>query len=121
MYQVIWQDTGKIEFQLSGTITDDEFIQVIHQLESLCTQNYAIHVLFDAQTLESYALKIMLTNYDFYKKYSTHLKRLAIVSDSSFNEIILNLFNRFLEVEIQHFEPENVEAARSWIFPSKLP
>lgn len=39
MYQVIWQEGNKIEFALEGELTANDFQQVIHQLESLCTMN----------------------------------------------------------------------------------
>lgn len=121
MYQVIWQEDGKIEIALNGTVTEDEFRQVIHQLESLCTMHPAINVMFDAQGLEKYDFKIHLEEFQFFRNYKQHLRRVALVSDSRFAQFLLDLFNKYSDTEFKTFPLDEVEAARKWIFPSKLP
>lgn len=121
MYQVIYQDGPQIEFSLHGDLTEDEFKQVIHQLESLCTMHQEINVLFDAQGLEKYQFKIFLEEFDFYKKYRNHLKRVAFVSDRKFETFMINQFNKFSGTEFKPFQNNQIEEARKWIFPSRLP
>lgn len=122
MYQVIWQEGHKIEIALSGALTEEEFKQVIHQLESLCASNPSINVLFDTTELsETYTFKIFLDEYDFYKKYKSHLNRVAFVSDRKFEKFMLEQFNKFTETEFKTFDLNQIEEARKWIFPSRLP
>ena len=121
MYQVIYQKDNKIELGLSDHLTQDDFIQIIHQLESLCSSHAKINVLLDASDLENYEARIFLDEYDFYKKYKKSLNRVAIVSDRKFESYILDQFNKFSDTEFKSFTPKNVEEARKWIFPSKLP
>ncbi len=121
MYQVVWQEGEKIEIGLDGELTQDEFRQVIHQLQSLCTGNHKINVLFDASNLDKYDFKIMLDEYEFYQKYKTHLQRVALVSDSKFADFAMNTFNKFTDTEFRKFSPDEIEQARKWIFPSRLP
>jgi hypothetical protein len=121
MYNIVYQEQNKIEIALSDSLSKDEFIQIIHQLESLCTAHPHIHVLFDASTLQKYNFKLILDEYDFYKKYKDYLERIAIVSDLKFESFILQLFNIFSDLEIRSFSPEQIDEARRWIFPSRLP
>jgi len=121
MYQVVWQEEDRIEIGLDGELTADEFHQVIHQLESMCTMYPHINVMFDASNLEKYNFKILLDEFDFYKIYKKHLRRFALVSDNKFADFILNTFNRFTDTELKTFSPEQIEDARKWIFPSRLP
>ena len=121
MYQVIYQEEHKIEIALTDELTLDEFQQVIHQLESLCTTFGNINVLFDAVDLKSYAFKIILDEYDFYKEYKDHLKRVAFVSDKMFANFMLTIFNKFADTEFKSFNGKEIEDARKWIFPSRLP
>jgi hypothetical protein len=121
MYQVIYHEGNKIEIALYGELTQDQFIQVIHQLESLGASNTDIHVLFDASELEKYNFKIVLDELDFYKNYKNLLKRVAIVSDLKFESFLLTQLNKLTDVEFKSFAPEAIEDARKWIFPSRLP
>lgn len=121
MYQVIWQEEHKIEIALTDEITADEFRQVIHQLESLCTMNPHINVLFDARDAKKYDFKIVLDEFDFFKKYKQYLQRVALVSDSRFAEFLIKMFDRFTDTEFRHFDTDKTEEARNWIFPSRLP
>ena len=121
MRRVVSQEEDKIEIALWDELTEGEFLQVVHQLESLCAMYPEISVLFDASHLEKYELKVILEEYDFYKNYRHHLKRVALVSDDLFQAALLKLFNKFTETEFRTFEGHQIEAARGWIFRSKQP
>lgn len=121
MYEVVWQENEKIEFLFTDELTLDEFKQVIHQLESLATMYQNINVLFDASGLKKYDFKIILEELDFYRKYKSHLNRIAIVSDTTFPDFIQDLFNRFSDTELATFSTAEIDKARKWVFPSPLP
>lgn len=121
MYQVVHESDGKIEISLWAVVTEQEFKQVIHQLESLCTSHQKIHVLFDAGKIEKYDFNIYMEEYDFFKKYKDHLGRVALVSDKKFERFITGLFSKFTEMQFKAFADSEIEQAREYIFPSRLP
>ncbi len=121
MFYVYAQEENKIEFVLSEEVTENEFRQIIHQLESLCTMYNQINVLMDASQVSKYDFKILLDEYDFYKEYKSHLYRIAVVSDRKFQNFMAEMFNKFSDTEIKVFESDDIEDARKWIFPSRLP
>lgn len=121
MYNVYWQDTNKIEFTLNGELTEEEFRQIIHHLESLSAMYNEINVLLDAANVEKFDFKILLQQSEFYKRYKQHLKKFAVVSDSKFETFVLDLLNPFTDTEFKTFKGNQIEEARKWIFPSRLP
>lgn len=121
MYQVAWQKEHKIEIVLSGIVTSDEFQQVIHQLESLAKMHQHLNVLIDAVDVKSFGVKVLWDQYDFYKNYKSHLQRLAIVTDTSLHKTMQELFFKFTDTKVQLYPGDQLEEARKWIFPSRLP
>ena len=121
MQEVVWQEGNSIEIIIWDDLTEDEFKQVIHQLESLCTAHPKIKVLLDAGGLKSAGFQMIVDEYDFYKKYKHHLERVAVVSDSKFESVMTGLFNKFTDAEFRVFPNKQTEDARMWIFPSRLP
>lgn len=121
MVHVVAQENNKIEIAINDALTKDDFIQLIHQLESLCKTYGPINVLLDATYLSTYDFKLIIDEFSFYKDYKDQLKRIALVSDMKFESFIVNIFKNFIDLEIKTFKPEDVEEARKWIFPSPLP
>jgi len=121
MQEVVWQEGDSIEIGLWGELSTDEFKQVIHQLESLSAAHPKINVLLDAGGLEKSDMSVMIEEYDFFKKYKDHLRRVAVITDSRFEELLTNIFNKFTDAEMRVFPNKETEQARRWIFPSRLP
>lgn len=121
MYRVIYQDQGSLEIVIDGVLTRDDFKEVIHQLESLCTTFKKINVLFDLGRLERYGTKIVIEEYGFYRDHKEALGRVAIVSDSRLADAFTRIFARFVDMQLKLFPTDRIEEARRWIFPTKLP
>jgi hypothetical protein len=121
VYQVVCQETGSIEIGLDGVLTADEFKEVIHQLESLSVTFAEINVLFDTTHLEKYDFRIAIEEFKFYREYRHHLRRVALVSDKRFAEFFMGVFGRFTSMDVKVYPTEQIEEARKWIFPSRLP
>ena len=121
MYHVYYQEQNKIELVISDKLTRDEFLQIIHQIESLCSMYGEVDILLDASLVKEYDFTIALDELDFYKRYHDKLRKVAIVSDDQFSKFLLNLFNKFAKTEFKTFSGDQIEQARKWIFPSRLP
>ncbi len=121
MYNVFWQEQNKIEITLSDHLTQSDMEQVIHQLESLSAMYQEIDVLLDAGQVTKYDFRIILENYDFYKRYKDHLNKVAVVSDQKFASFLMNQLNKLSASEFRQFADDEIEQARKWIFPSRLP
>lgn len=115
MHHVLRQHENAIDIALQDDVTRDEFKEVIHQLESLCTMHPKIRVLLDASAVRSYEFSLLLEEFDFYKKYKKHLERMAIVSDGRFQTFALNMLGKFADSDIEAFPPDQLREARLWL------
>ncbi|MEJ2545772.1 MAG: PRC-barrel domain-containing protein [Calditrichaceae bacterium] len=97
MYQVIAQETNRIEIALDGELTKDDFMEVIHQLESLCKTFGPINVLLDATHLNKYDFKILIDELSFYQNYKDQLQRVAVVSDRKFELFVAEISKNNIE------------------------
>jgi len=120
MYQVIYHEQDKIEIALEGKVTRKEMQEVNHQLESLCKMYPKINVLLDTMNADSFDPSVLLEDIRFYKEYSGHLNRMAVVGDGA-AKMIANAVDKVADTEIKGFKDDDIEAARKWIFPSVLP
>ena len=116
MHDVIREDGNKIEVDLSGEVDSDEFLDVVRRLESMCEVHSNIRVLLNAADLRRYDFKVILEEHDFYKKYSRHLERVAIISDRAFETFALRLLGRFVDTDVRGFPVSRAGEARDWIW-----
>lgn len=121
MQEVVWQEKNQIEIQFWDHLSRDEFKEALHQLESLAAQNPKINVMIDAVGMDGFDTGIVIDEYSFYQKYKDHLDRVAIISDSKFQDFLVNQFNKFSDVEVKAYINDEIDEARKWIFPSRLP
>ncbi|MCB0282059.1 MAG: STAS/SEC14 domain-containing protein [Calditrichae bacterium] len=121
MQQVIYHEQNNLEMAISGKVSKEDFIQVIHQWESLCQMYPKINILLDAADTKSFDFKILWDEYDFYKKYKTHLDRFALVTDGKTEKMIMSQLDKFSDADFKTFPVADVEDARKWIFRSRLP
>ena len=121
MYATIKQDTNEIEIMLTENFTKDEFTQVIHQLESLCTMYQNIRVLLDGIAVKEIDFKVDPEEFELYKKYPSHMERVAVLGHAQCAGFFLAFFEPFRETAFKSFTPNEEKDARNWVFPSKLP
>lgn len=121
MYQVIHQDKQYIEIALSGEVDRDDFMQVMHQLESLITTFGKVNALLDTTDLGKHNLETIKEELNLFKEHKDSFMRIALVSDSAIEKIIVTVFNKLSNMELRTYSPDKYEDAVRWIFPSKLP
>ncbi len=121
MYEVIWQEQGKIEILLTNQLTRDDFQQILHQLESLASMYSEVNVLLDGSGLEKFDFDVDMQDTELYKAYKDNLNKIAFVADGSFPEFMKEKFQPFENAEIEIYSNNQVKDARKWVFPSPLP
>src|SRR5271167_1435610 len=57
----------------------------------------------------------MVTHFRFVRDHHKHVKRIAVVTDSSMGDVAERLASHFVSAEIRHFPAGQIEAARQWI------
>jgi hypothetical protein len=121
MYQVVFQEQESMELGIDGKLDRKQYDQMIHQLESLITTFGRINVLLDLTNLEDYDKSLAIDDVKFYREHKDSLGRVAVVAGDTVARFFTALFEKFTETEVRHFQAEELEQARSWIFRSNLP
>lgn len=57
----------------------------------------------------------MVTHLRFVRNHQKHMKRIAVVTDSSLGDFAEHLASHFVSAEIRHFPTGQGEAAKQWI------
>lgn len=60
----------------------------------------------------------MVTHFRFVRDHQKHIKKIAVVTDSTLGDVAEHLTSHFVSAQIRHFPAGQVEAARQWILES---
>jgi SpoIIAA-like len=57
----------------------------------------------------------MVSHFRFVRDHQKHVKKVAVVTDSSMGDVAEHLMSHFVSAEIKHFPAGQIEQARQWI------
>jgi hypothetical protein len=57
----------------------------------------------------------MAAHFRFVRDHHRHIRKVAVVTDSSIGSVAENLASHFVSAEIKHFSAGEAEAAKQWI------
>lgn len=115
MLNILFKNKNNIGFLLTGCLTGNEFVHVIHQIELLCRENDFVNVLLDTDKIESHDFKLHLRDFDLFKKYQSRIKKIALIHGEGKDLFINRQFMGFANKEIRVFGNEQTENAEKWI------
>lgn len=73
-------------------------------------------VIIDAPSFPGWdSFSSMISHFRFVRDHQQHVKRVAVVTDSSLGDIAERLASHFVSAEIKHFPGGDIDAARRWI------
>lgn len=111
----IVKNKNTIGFLLSGYLTGNDFVNIIHDIELLCKEQDFVHVLFETEDLKAHDFRLSLRDFDLYKKYRACIKKIAVVHEGGQAPFISEQFRHFTSTEIRVFGNQQIEEARKWI------
>lgn len=111
----IIKDKNTIGFLLSGYLTGNDFVHVIHDIELLCHKQDSVNVLFETENLKTHDFKLNLKDFDLYKKYRSCIKKIAVIHEDGQAPFVGEQFCDFKDTEIRVFEYWQIEEAQKWI------
>ena len=57
----------------------------------------------------------MVNHFRFVRDHHKHIKKVALVTDSHFGDLVEHLASHFVSAKVQHFSGEQLDEARQWI------
>ena len=107
--------TSTAEIVVDGNVAEEEFQNIIPNLEAFTEKNGKIKVIEIIKDFDGADLSILREGIKFDTKYTKNFSHCAIVSDSGWIGPFATFFGNLVSCEVRSFELDDEDAARAWL------
>jgi len=104
-----------VEIVLSGRVSTEEFDRLAGKLEAFIKRHGQVRVLEVIQDFEGMDAAALWHDVKFSLRHLKDFNRIAIVASPDTHNLWSSLVSPFMECEVEHFAPDEVDAARDWL------
>lgn len=104
-----------VEIRLSGRVSTDEFDRVANKLEAFIKRHGQVRVMEVIQDFEGMDAAALWHDIKFSLRHLQDFSRIAVVASPDTHNLWSSLVSPFIECEVEHFAPDEIEAARDWL------
>jgi hypothetical protein len=104
-----------VEIVITGRVSTEEFDQMARKLEGFIARHGRVRVLEIIHDFEGMDAGAFWHDLKFSLRHLTDYSRCAIVSDAKWLSLSSTIAQPFIDCEVSHFPPEQLEAARDWL------
>ena len=105
-----------VEIELSDRVSTEEFDRTAKKLEAFIARHGRVQVLEIIHDFEGMDAGAFWSDFKFSLRHLKDFSRCAIVSDTKWFSPLSALAEPFIDCEVAYFQPEDLEAARNWLF-----
>ncbi len=100
-----------------SALEQDDFVQLAKTVDLFIGETGSLAgLIIEAPAFPGWkSLGAMAAHFCFVRDHHKHIKKIALVTDSSIGNIAEHLVSHFVSAEIKQFPESAVEAARQWI------
>ncbi|HEY8264733.1 MAG TPA: STAS/SEC14 domain-containing protein [Methyloceanibacter sp.] len=107
---------ASVEIEISDRVTAEEFEATAKKLEAFIARHGRVQVLEIIHDFEGMDAGAFWSDFKFSLRHLKDFSRCAIVSDTKWFSPLSALAEPFIDCEVAYFQPEDLEAARNWLF-----
>jgi hypothetical protein len=104
-----------IEVHVSGTMTTEVYEELISMTDAVIRRRGKVRVLVITCDFCGWDSGASWEGVEFDWRHFSHIDRLALVGDRRWEQGTSIFYRPFTHAKIRYFDPEDLEAARSWI------
>ncbi len=104
-----------VEIRLSGRVSTEEFDRVAAKLEAFIARHGEIRVLEVVDDFEGMDAAALWHDVKFSFRHLKDFSRIAVVSSPEVRNLWSSLVSPFIDCEVEHFPPDQIEDARDWL------
>ena len=104
-----------VEVRLSGRVSTEEFDRVANKLEAFIKRHGQVRVMEVIQDFEGMDAAALWHDVKFSLRHLQDFSRIAVVASPDTHNLWSSLVSPFIECEVEHFAPDEIEAARDWL------
>jgi hypothetical protein len=107
---------ASVEIEISDRVTAEEFEATAKKLEAFIARHGRVQVLEIIHDFDGMDAGAFWSDFKFSLRHLKDFSRCAIVSDTKWFSPLSALAEPFIDCEVAYFQPEDLEAARNWLF-----
>jgi hypothetical protein len=104
-----------VEIILSGRVSTREFDRVAERLEAFIDRHGQVRVLEQIKDFEGMDAQALWHDIKFSFLHLKNFSRIAVVGHPEIHNLWSRLVSPFMECEVEHFAPDQIEEARDWL------
>jgi hypothetical protein len=104
-----------VEIALSGRVSTEEFDRVANKLEAFIKRHGQVRVLEVIKDFEGMDAAALWHDVKFSLRHVQNFNRIAVVASPEIHNLWSSLVSPFMHCEVEHFAPDEIEAARDWL------
>jgi hypothetical protein len=104
-----------VEIVLSGKVSTAEFDKVASKLEAFIKRHGRVRVLEVVNDFEGMDTAALWHDIKFSFGHLQDFNRIAVVASPEIHNLWSNLVSPFIDCEVEHFAPDEIEEARDWL------
>lgn len=104
-----------VEISLSGRVSTAEFDRVAEKLEAFIARHGQVRVLEQIKDFEGMDAAALWHDVKFSFRHLKDFSRIAVVANPDIHNLWSNLVSPFMQCEVEHFAPDQIEEARDWL------
>lgn len=114
-------ESGIVELTINGTISKTEFDDVATKLQAIIKERGKVRLLEEIKGFSGIEPSAIWDDIRFSFNHLNDFSRVAVVTDKSWIEWWAKAVSPFISVEVELFEPSEIEAARDWLMRDEEP
>lgn len=104
-----------VGYKAIGKLVDQDYKELIPQLEELIKQYGKIRFLMDMTEYESASIKAAIDDFMFDIKHDKDIERCVVVGNKAWEEWITKVSKYFMHGEIKYFDIHEIDKAWEWL------
>ncbi|GGH68104.1 SpoIIAA family protein [Phaeocystidibacter marisrubri] len=113
----IEENIDKIYMVATGKLDDTDYDKMLPLLWQKIEQHEQISWYFEMQDFEGWSASALWRDAKFDLKNKEHLKKVAIVGQKKWHELMTDIMKPFTDADIRYFDEEEAEAERGGLEP----
>ena len=106
---------GVIGYELSGTITEAEFKEMIAEFETAINEAGELRLLIHTPRIPTFEFALLDEDFGFWLSHRHDIERYAVVGDGRLLEWATRVGDRITGIDVRHFKEADIETAWEWL------
>ncbi len=108
-------DSNVVEVVVSGRLTHQDYVHFVPEVDAAVKKHGRIRLLLDMKEFRGWNAKALWDDTKFALKHYSHISRIAMVGESTWEKWMSNLCRPFTRAEVRYFDRPSIQEARRWM------